>query len=394
MEKPLPKHIPALDGIRGIAILMVLGVHFYRRELFHEHAVLNMLTGRFASLGNYGVELFFVLSGFLITGILLDYQREPGSLIKFYSRRSLRIFPLYYLSLALVLLVLPRFMDYDAGANQVVDRQWWLWTYLMNWPSAGWIWDDSKVFVVGHFWSLCVEEHYYLFWPALVYLTPRRTLPILCMALICIGLFSRGANSIMGSATPTILQWLTLRKIDGLAVGSFLAIALRDRRLAALLPSGRAFLGTMVVAAAIVGITIGLPRRLHSGPLDVINETAVVTCGGLVLLAAIRAEPRGTYQRILTSGWLVALGKYSYGLYVIHGMLRPQLFQWFDVTSLPPFPGSMFLYQLGFYLFAAVISIGLALLSYHAVERPFLSMKRFFDYGSRRQKQVVVGSSV
>lgn len=151
MKKGSAQHIPALDGIRGIAILMVLVVHFYRRELFHAHGALNMVTGRVAAVGNYGVELFFVLSGFLITGILLDYRREQGSLIKFYIRRSLRIFPLYFLSLAVVLQILPRVLEFDPAARTIVDHQSWLWTYMMNWPTPGWIWDESHIFAMGHF---------------------------------------------------------------------------------------------------------------------------------------------------------------------------------------------------------------------------------------------------
>lgn len=393
MKKQAAQHIPALDGIRGIAILMVLLVHFYRRELFHDQGALNMLTGRLAGVGNYGVELFFVLSGFLITGILVDYRCEPGSLIKFYTRRSLRIFPLYFLSLAVVLLILPRFVEFDSGARLIVDHQSWLWTYMMNWPTPGWIWDESKVFAMGHFWSLCVEEHYYLFWPAMVYLLPRKSLPWACVALVGVGLASRWAASVLGSATPPVLEWLTVRKIDGLAIGSLLAIVLRDARLLRFLPTGRAYVWILGIAATLAAVHIGLPRGVNFRILSIVNETAVVVCCGMAVLSAVRADSSGVYHRMLTSGWLVSLGKYSYGLYVIHGMLRPQLLRWYDVTTMPVFPGSWFLYQVSFYLFATLISYGLAVLSYQMIERPFLSLKRFVDYGKPRRKECPVEAS-
>src|ERR1041385_4843546 len=101
-------HIPALDGLRGIAILMVFMVHLNQKPLLAGSSpILTNALGRVASSGRFGVELFFVLSGFLITGILLDTKRRMGFFKNFYARRLLRIFPLYYGALAVVLLVLP-----------------------------------------------------------------------------------------------------------------------------------------------------------------------------------------------------------------------------------------------------------------------------------------------
>src|SRR5688572_11214801 len=159
------RHIRVLDGLRGVAILMVLMIHLYPKPFIADtYPTLTAVFGRLIGAGSYGVELFFVLSGFLITGILLDTKHERRFLGKFYARRILRIFPLYYGALFIVIVILPLFVAFDAEAMAIVHRQLWLWTYLSNWP-VGSIWDDSSLFMLGHFWSLCVEEHFYVFWP-------------------------------------------------------------------------------------------------------------------------------------------------------------------------------------------------------------------------------------
>src|SRR5258706_10368119 len=192
--KPLtgPGHLRALDGLRGIANLMVLMVHFYQRTLMEGiNPIFRIPLARIVGAGAYGVELFFVLSGFLITGILLDTKNKPGAFIKFYARRFLRIFPLYYGALAVVFLLLPRFIEFDKGANEISSHQIWLWTYFANWPSTKFIWDDSNLFLLGHFWSLSVEEHFYLLWPSVVFLCSNRALLRTCLALIALAAFSR-----------------------------------------------------------------------------------------------------------------------------------------------------------------------------------------------------------
>lgn len=157
-------HCLALDGIRGLAILAVT---LYRlcKELDPEaHPVLAIIR-RFAPVGERGVDLFFVLSGFLITGILLRTKSQPHYFRNFMARRVLRIFPLYFLSLVLGILVIPNLLNtnsFDLASRE----QFYLWTYTSNFRMA---WLNEWCFgAFDHFWSLAVEEHFYLIWPAVV----------------------------------------------------------------------------------------------------------------------------------------------------------------------------------------------------------------------------------
>src|SRR5262245_43040855 len=152
-------HMPALDGVRGLAVLMVLVFHFVG-NMMPANGVERAIVG-VTSYGSYGVELFFVLSGFLITGILYDAHNKPHYFRNFYMRRLLRIFPLYYGVLALVFIVAPLIPLLRGPAlDYLVDRQAWAWLYTVNVYIARE--GDWSFSYLDHFWSLAVEEHFYL----------------------------------------------------------------------------------------------------------------------------------------------------------------------------------------------------------------------------------------
>jgi peptidoglycan/LPS O-acetylase OafA/YrhL len=374
------QHIGVLDGLRGIAILLVLAVHFYPRVfLWEAYPTLAPFLGRVVVFGKYGVELFFVLSGFLITGILIDTKREPGFLKKFYARRILRIFPLYYASLLAVLVVLPLFVPLDAGAESIVNRQARLWLYLANLP-GGWVWDDSQLFMLGHFWSLCVEEHFYLVWPLLVAWLPSKRIFQLCCALVVAATACRAIAALGGLATPALFHWLTLQKMDGLAIGALIAIAVREREFLLYLPSGATFrrlsLGLFLVLAAL----LILPRRFNVPAVDALTDTVAVAFFGLVLVGVLQSLPTGRPTRILSNPFLAAFGKYSYGLYVIHGILRPCFAHQLDFGDYFRRHGFSAFYCILYYLVTIGVSFGLAYASYHVFEKHFLALKRYFDY--------------
>src|SRR4051812_48705226 len=151
-------HLPGLDGLRGIAILMVLALHFLGDAT--PHGPVGRLVVKAASYGVLGVDLFFVLSGFLITGLLLDAKSGPHYFRNFYARRTLRIFPLYYLVLTILFIVLPRFTALPAPLEDARIHQGWLWTYTSNFFIAARA--EWALTYVSHFWSLAIEEHFYL----------------------------------------------------------------------------------------------------------------------------------------------------------------------------------------------------------------------------------------
>ena len=182
MQHP-QRHIPVLDGIRGLAIIMVLIAHFttilenYLKEFF---PVAGPVFTKVALSGLMGVDLFFVLSGFLITGILLDTKDTNEFFKNFYARRFLRIFPLYYGVLFILFCILPKIITFDTAANEMAGHQWWLWAYLTNFPGHP-AWDNSALFKLGHFWSLAVEDHFYFVWPFVVYFVSNRLLKKICI---------------------------------------------------------------------------------------------------------------------------------------------------------------------------------------------------------------------
>jgi peptidoglycan/LPS O-acetylase OafA/YrhL len=181
-------HIPALDGIRGIAIIAVMVFHFF---LFGGLSPQNKIDGIFyavAKMGWAGVDLFFVLSGFLITGILHDSRGNDGFFRIFYARRFFRIFPLYYGALVLFLVVLPLSGAAWKALETGPKEQFWLWAYVTNIRIAlDNDWGRVPKALI-HFWSLAVEEQFYLAWPFLVYFASRRVVLRLCAG-------ARGLNS-------------------------------------------------------------------------------------------------------------------------------------------------------------------------------------------------------
>src|SRR6185369_10595810 len=180
--KKLDGHIPVLDGIRGLAILLVLVAHFNGEAILKEYyPLVGPIATKLALTGLMGVDLFFILSGFLITGILLKTKNSEHYFLNFYARRVLRIFPLYYGVLLFVFWVLPNIIKLDVAAKYITSQQWWLWTYLNNFPGHPSL-DSSKIYQLGHFWSLAVEEHFYLVWPLMVYSFSAHRLKKICLS--------------------------------------------------------------------------------------------------------------------------------------------------------------------------------------------------------------------
>src|SRR5687768_12816390 len=168
---------PVLDGVRGVAISAVLWHHFVIYSGFEARVPFDHLLWESGSLGWAGVDLFFVLSGFLITGILYDSRSSGRYYVNFFGRRALRILPLYYGVLVLAFLVLPVFLE-PQSAESLTRNQAWYWLYLINVKVALDGWDAAAY--LGHFWSLAIEEQFYLIWPLAVRALSRRKLLLVC----------------------------------------------------------------------------------------------------------------------------------------------------------------------------------------------------------------------
>jgi peptidoglycan/LPS O-acetylase OafA/YrhL len=368
-RRVLSGHMPALDSLRGIAILMVLAHNFDPVENPTSH--LARLVDHVADTGWIGVQLFFVLSGFLITGALLDARGATNRLRAFFGRRVLRIFPIYYATLLVAFVILPLVAPAHApdGRHQV-----WLWVYLSNWVEH----TGRAVPVFPHFWSLAVEEQFYLLWPFVVYgLAPRRLLGVVT-GLTIAALAIRIAMRATGADPGAVYMW-TICRMDALTAGAALAVWLR-------LPGGPAAVErhwralsavTAVVALAGVVVTRGLPRT--SAATQTLGYSVLVIAFSYLLLAAVRAEARAVAEGPRTSGRVArvvgaalrSVGKYSYAMYIFHVPIRA-----IAGAHLRNSIGAAG--ALAYLVGATLVTYLAALLSYHAFEKHFLALKRHF----------------
>jgi peptidoglycan/LPS O-acetylase OafA/YrhL len=367
--------VPVLDGLRGVAILLVLvhhGIYFTPASPTDETFV--KLVGGWNAWGWVGVDLFFVLSGYLITNILLATRDRPGYFRNFYARRTLRIFPLYFLSLALFFYLLP---PVAGDITRVpADERPWFWTYTLNFYYG--LANHVPIWM-SHFWSLCVEEHFYLFWPAVVYLAGRRV-PQVCVAIIVGTALLRGALYLAG-LKPLALYLMTVTRMDALALGGLIAAwqrtpaGLAQARTACcrLLPA----FGAVIVGLA--GFTSGLaPLQV---PVILFGLTPVALFWGCFLVVLVTAPAGGVLQRVFSGRVLTWLGKYSYGLYIFHFPLVGYLQQAIHAEYGPTLPlvlGSQIPGAVAHAVVMVAGSSAVAFTSFHIYEKPFLTLKRFF----------------
>ncbi|MHB0869571.1 MAG: acyltransferase family protein [Chloroflexota bacterium] len=299
--QPIPKYIPELDGLRALAILSVL--------LFH----LNFRSNWF-SLGWTGVMLFFVLSGFLITGILLEAKKRPHYFRNFYARRALRVLPIYYLTFLAVAAAA------RTGQEGVGDLGYYV-TYTQNYLLGATNFSPSFPIMFNHTWSLAIEEQFYLLWPLAVLWLSRRGLLLLTVALFALGLFSRAAI-LFSAANPVLIYTSLPTQLDSLAAGAGLAVLVRSG--IELRAIARGALGATLAAGAGLVYLIqanGLgsfwhPEEWGARALNLPLFTLMALFWGGVLALAILG--RSPLSALLRLGGLRQFGKISYGLYIYH----------------------------------------------------------------------------
>jgi peptidoglycan/LPS O-acetylase OafA/YrhL len=376
-RRPEAGFIPALDGLRGIAIILVMLHHF---TYYRPTSGIDALIGDVLFFGWAGVDLFFVLSGFLITGILLDTRDSGRYFSTFYARRILRIFPLYYLILFLALVVLPKFPTVDAVlmAHDVpveLPPQWPYWSYLTNFSIAdrGWVhWVD-----VG--WSLAIEEHFYLVWPLVIWLCPPRLVAWLCTGIFIAEVFAR--SFARASGVPVLSIYLfTWFRLDGLVIGALLAVAQRRGIMPAL--DRLAPVVVIVGAAGLIAVTLqGGHTWWWNRRMQQFGYSLIAVVAGAMLVSAISRPADSLWPRMLSAGWLRAFGKYSYCLYLIHLPVSRAVREYafnplaYETIAIAPWIG-----QVLFYGAAAAPSFALAWLSWRFFEAPILGLKARFPY--------------
>ena len=350
--------MPELDTLRGIAVSGVVLLHAFYWQ--YSSLKFGPWATRFLSAtqpGWMGVNLFFVLSGFLITGILLDSKSKPYFYRRFYTRRALRILPPYY-ALLILLLVLRSASAAFVGLSFI---------YLANMTNFFGVICDY-----GPLWSLAVEEHYYILWPTVVHKVSRRGLAVVSAAIVVLTPVLRATSFALGYRNG--LDWYTWFVADGLAAGSLLAIALRSG-----IPRKQVRnLAFSLVAVALLMVAIGRPfgimtrTRILGAGLQ--YTTITIMCAGILLLTLLAGTSAA--RRIVNLRPLRFLGYLSYGLYLYHLLafrIYDSIFRRF-APGLLPTSGHFELVLLKF-LLAGAAAVAFSYLSRRFYEERFLRMK-------------------
>ena len=337
------KRMPQLDAVRGLAVLAVL-VHNTDKDLY---------TGFVSRNGWMGVDLFFVLSGFLITGILLDTKNSEGYFRNFYARRCLRIWPLYYCTLLFMFVVVP--LVRPSEAHHIFEPRsmpWWSYFfYFQNFLVPAITRATGPLAVT---WSLAVEEQFYLVWPLVVRFCSTKTLSRITVAVICLDpmlrfvLVHRGFN-----VYPN-----PFCRLDGLMWGALLALLFRSE----------SFSREKHVSLAWVALVIASPLAIVTADrvLWAVYSFTALASASFVYLAL---TSKNTWLRsILSNRFLIYSGVISYGIYLLEKIPSDAL-KSFHPNSHPAIVLAA----------TAATTYVMATLSWNLLEKPALRLKRYFD---------------
>ncbi len=357
-----------------MAVLMVLLCHF---QLPTSHWIWQVFYK-----GGFGVYLFFVLSGFLITRILLSEKNKPAYFRNFYARRTLRIFPLYYGVLALQFWVLlPIFPTPHILAD--AHYQGWLWAYGYNILTAvkghfvfssDWMW-------LGHFWSLAVEEQFYVVWPFIVLALGRESLLKLCIGIVAMTPILRLAFYAAG-ANQYWVWMFTICQMDSLALGAMLACLESSGRLNAVVPMARRVV--LAVGAILVICSFFYPRAPETTLPLIFYHGAVALFFGAIVALAVCGAFRWLDNRVLRE-----VGQKSYGMYVFHVPLLVLAVSYIHLPShLRQWTSHPYLADIIFFSSMIIITYLVAFISYNAYEKHFLRLKRFFGGDQSRKRKI------
>ncbi len=355
---PAYNHIPALDGLRGLAIALVIAVHcYYRGPNINASPIFSGIL----IFGWSGVELFFVLSGFLITSILAKSRSEGGTYRIFLLNRTARIAPLYFLVLTgfLLLSFLP--LPNEAANPLQNYREYWFvyWFYISNFSDILKLNNDSANIILGPAWSLAIEQHFYLIWPIIVLrfsTKAAKSIISLCyLVLVVFRLF------LVGHIDPQAIYHFTLFHFDGLAIGSLLALWLPSiSKYRALAPAALVF-----SAASLLVLILYAGTSHYMNPLiQKWGYVAISTFYGCLIISTITSAPM---ERIFSGKVLRIVGKYSYFTYLVH---------WPILLILDKLPLSGWTaWTMFFFLFTA-ITTALGSLCWRLFEKPMLDLIR------------------
>jgi peptidoglycan/LPS O-acetylase OafA/YrhL len=366
-----------LDSLRGIAVSLVIAFHVFKRAAyFTKHETLYFISD-LAGVGWMGVDIFFVLSGFLITSILLKTRDEAGYFRNFYARRALRIFPLYFVFIALVLLLMP-LLD-PSFTSQIPRALPYLVLYQQNWMSL--LSETQLTPFLAATWSLAIEEQFYLIWPAVVFFARRDTLVKISIGVVILSIATRISGQFLwGDPTQfaRFFYYNTFTRFEQLIFGALLAIAFtepiwKDRMRRAAWPL---FLVSLGAFAALCTILFpGLIPYYSNIPLTLSAYTLIASFSAALICILLTSPQNALIRRLFRNPIPAFLGKYSYAMYLLHMPVALILLQPLYDTRIRGWK----MYLLYIVLTYGITILG-SLITWHLLEKHMLDLKRHFEY--------------
>ncbi|WP_312078087.1 acyltransferase [Chryseobacterium sp.] len=345
------KHYNQLDGVRGIAVLMVMVFHFF--QTYEPSNDFLLLIKKISLFGKTGVSLFFVLSGFLITRILVDNKRQDFYFRNFYFRRALRIFPLYYFFLLVYYFIIPIISNTSISD---FSQQIYHFTFLQNFAST-FNWES---FGPSHYWSLSVEEHFYLFWPFVIYFFSFDKIKWIILLLVVISFITRFiliTNNFEESQ-------FTVARFDELAMGAMLSILEKEKILT--LNNKKYFISLLIISALPL-IYISFKNGDYSIVEKSIRHFILAIFYGTLVGIAIISSSENFLYKILTYKMLRYTGKISFGLYVYHPICFVLVFTFLPINEI-----------LLIFVASFILAYLISMLSFNLFEKRFTDLKKNF----------------
>lgn len=353
---------PGLDGLRGIAILMVIGFHFFDFIPVFRY-------------GWLGVDLFFVLSGFLITDILIKTRENKGYLRNFYMKRVLRIFPVYYLTLLVFIILLPAIREVPYNVSYYREYQSAFWLFLTNWLFIFKYTEETTI--LNHLWSLAVEEQFYFVWPwlILIFTTKKKLLRVL-LFLGLFGISFRLGVLFLGDPQQNYEALYMFSRIDGLLVGAALAAYLQNHKWISQKIIRNFFI--LVALANLIFFFIKNMLRPHLLYFPAVGYTTYSLLFGLIVYKVITMK-QGYAAIFLNNPVLRFFGKISYGLYVYHWPIYLLFYPGVKRYLQTYLPDNGTMVQLFGGCIIVVPGVVVSVASYFLIERRFLKLKTHFN---------------